>query len=257
MRVSAPIVRQPDLEQALRAVGLAAGDVVLAHSSLSAFGWVEGGADTVLDALLSVLGPQGTLVLPTFTWGAYHNDDERLFDVAETPCETGRIPETFRRRPGVVRGEHRCHSMAACGPHAAEALGDGVRSFGEGSPFDALYRLDAWNLLLGVTFQSCTALHAAEEREQVPYRAYRSYPRAQVRLADGSVVPSRAVEFLRQDGSGNDFAKVEDLFAAEGLLRCANVGRGRIINARTREVIDRARRMLREDVGALSTRRRP
>ncbi len=249
-----PTVTQADLAAGLRAVGLAAGDTVLVHSSLSAFGHVVGGADAVLDALLAVLGPGGTLVLPTFTWGAFHQADEALFDVLATPCETGRVPETFRRRPGVLRGEHLCHSMAACGPHALAALGDGVRSFGDGSPFDVLYQLDAWNLLLGVTFQSCTALHAAEERCQVPYRAYRDYPRAQVRRADGSLVPSPAVEFLRQDGSSNDFAKLEAHFDAEGLLRTTQVGNARVINARVRAIIDSACRLLGEDVYALSRR---
>ena len=250
-----PPVTKADIRAGLAAVGVAPGDTLWVHSSLSAFGYVEGGADTVLDAMLETLGPAGTLVLPTFAWGAFHAAQRAVFDVAHTPCETGRIPETFRQRPGVLRSPHICHSVAACGPHAAAVLGDGVHPFGQGSTFDALYRLDAWNLMLGVSFQSCTALHCAEELEQVPYRAYRDFKDCEVVLADGRRGVCAAVEFLRQDGSSNDFAKVEALFAAAGILRTSQVGAARLVNVRIREVIDRARQLLQRDVRFLSRNR--
>ena len=47
-----PAVTRPDIVAGLRRVGVAAGDVVFAHSSLSAFGWVKGGVDTVVEAML-------------------------------------------------------------------------------------------------------------------------------------------------------------------------------------------------------------
>lgn len=34
---------------------------VMVHSSLKSFGHVEGGADTVVDALMELLTPEGTL----------------------------------------------------------------------------------------------------------------------------------------------------------------------------------------------------
>ncbi|MBI2301202.1 MAG: AAC(3) family N-acetyltransferase [Armatimonadetes bacterium] len=241
-----------ELRDGLRTVGLGSGDTVLVHSSLSAFGWVEGGADAVIDALLEVLGPAGTLVMPTFTWGPNHAAPWVEFDVANTPCETGRIPDTFRRRPGVLRGEHVCHSFAACGLRAAEVLGDGIHPFWRGG-FEALYRLDAWNLFLGVSLQCCTALHAAEELARVPYRSYRDYAGSVVILPDGSRVPSRAIEYLRQDGSRNDFAKMEEVFDSAGVLRHGRIGNARVLNVRIREVIDCGRELLEADPYALSS----
>ena len=244
-------VTRSDIVRGLREVGLATSNTVFAHSSLSAFGFVKGGADAVIDALLEAVGPTGTLALPTFTWGPFHDKEGVVFDVANTPCETGKIPETFRKRAGVVRGTHICHSVAAVGPHALEVIGDGGSSFGKGSSFEALMRLDAWNLFLGVTFTSCTALHMVEEVFEVPYRYYRTYPKSRVILPDGTEEPSRSTEFLRKEGFRNDFAKMERIFEDAGVVRKATVGEATIRSIRIRDVLEVARPHMVRDRGFL------
>jgi len=89
-----------DLVADPRLLGLLAGATVLTHSSLRSLGWVDGDADTVIDALLEALGPVGTLLVPTLT-GTEQGSPRRppVFDSRATPCWTGRIPETLRRRP--------------------------------------------------------------------------------------------------------------------------------------------------------------
>ncbi len=240
-------VTKDEIRAGLAAVGLRPGDVVLVHSSLSSFGHVEGGADAVIDALLEAVGERGTVVVPTFTWRAFHDKPVVVFDVANTPCETGLIPETFRRRPGVLRSRHVCHSVAALGPHAAEVMGDGIHPFGPGSSFDRLLRLDSWNLLLGVSFGVCTALHAVEEFRQVPYRYYRDFRGSKVILPDGTVEPSEAVEFLRRSGYENDLEKAGRLFEEAGILRTARVGEASITNARMRDIFRVASERLERD----------
>lgn len=236
-------------------MGIGPGAVVLVHSSLSAFGYVDGAADTVIDALLDALGPSGTLVMPTFTWGRFHAQDRVEFDVRNTPCETGRIPETFRMRPGVLRSVHVCHSVAATGRSAQRALGEGVSPFGPGSTFAALLDLDAWILHLGVSFQSCTALHAVEEFVGVPYRAYRDYQGSTVILGDGSRVPSESIEYLRQDTSANDFAKMEDVFRKAGVVRTVRIGAADCKAVRIRDLFRITRPLLEGDVHYLSRER--
>ncbi len=49
-------VARADMAEGLRSVGLARGPVVLRHSSLSRVGFVEGGGEAVVDALLEVVG---------------------------------------------------------------------------------------------------------------------------------------------------------------------------------------------------------
>ena len=50
----------------LRRLGVQSGDLLMIHSSLRSLGHVVGGAPTVVDALLEILGPTGTLVGPSF-----------------------------------------------------------------------------------------------------------------------------------------------------------------------------------------------
>lgn len=250
-----PHVTKEDIKRGLRSVGLGEGDVVFVHSSLSSFGYVVGGADTVIDALLEVVSRSGTVVMPTFTWSLFHDKEEVLFDVARTPVksEVGIIPEVFRNRKEAIRSCHICHSVAAIGPHAEDVMGEGIRSFGEGSTFHQLYKLDSWYLLLGVGFSVCTALHMVEEFMQVPYRYYRDFKRSKVILPDGRVVPSKSVEFLRKKGYYNDFEKMERIFLKEGILRICKVGNARIINAKIRDIFNVTRRYMESDIGFLLT----
>ena len=151
------------IRKGLTDVGLKVGDVVLVHSSLSAFGYVEGGADTVIDALLETVGPEGTVVVPTFTWGPFHAAEKVILDLVNTPVkdEVGIIPEAFRKRPEAKRSTHICHSVAAIGPHSDDVMGGGVSSFGKGSNFHQLCKLDAQCVCIGVAFGCCAELHAA------------------------------------------------------------------------------------------------
>lgn len=60
-----PLITRDTLAQQLRHLGVKPGDILLAHSSLSSLGWVNGGAVAAVQGLLDALGPDGTLVVPT------------------------------------------------------------------------------------------------------------------------------------------------------------------------------------------------
>ena len=82
------------LVQGLRTLGLRTGDILLVHASLSSLGDVVGGPDTVIDALLHAVGPDGTLLMPT-----HPARDGQPFDPERVPSDMGTISETFRLRP--------------------------------------------------------------------------------------------------------------------------------------------------------------
>jgi aminoglycoside 3-N-acetyltransferase len=153
------------------------------HSSLSSLGWVEGGARTVVLALLAVLGRKGTLVVPSQT--AYNRDPHRLagpppddlipvireqlpaFDPETTPSRRmGRIAECVRRWPGALRSAHPQTSFAAVGENARYVVEPHLleNQLDEHSPLGRLAECNARILLLGVGFKRCTAFHLAEYR---------------------------------------------------------------------------------------------
>lgn len=83
------------------------------------------------------------------------------FGPKETPCSTGVIPETFRKRKGVMRSLHPMFSVAAIGSKAKEIVEAGSENVGEA--WKKLLELDGYILLIGVGLEVCTAMHLAEE----------------------------------------------------------------------------------------------
>ena len=176
---------QPRTEAGLRQdlvnIGVTNEMTLLVHSSLSSIGWVVGGSPTVVRALLHVLGEKGTLVMPAATphcadpatwasprvpeaWLAEVREHLPIFDPRTTPTARGAICETFRTWPDTLRSNHPVESVCARGVAASTITSVHPLAFSEGpgGPFEKLYDLDCWVLLLGVGFNRCTALHFAE-----------------------------------------------------------------------------------------------
>ncbi|MEV0264760.1 AAC(3) family N-acetyltransferase [Streptomyces sp. NPDC050617] len=185
---SGPLCTRDSLAADLRGLGLLEGETLLVHSSLSSLGWVCGGPGTVVQALLDVLGPEGTLVVPTHSgensdpslwsnppvpeeWWAWIRASMPAYDARTTPAfGIGVIPETARNWPGAVRSAHPQTSFAAIGP-LGSAIVDGHAldcRLGERSPLARLEEAGARILLLGADFESCTAFHLAECRADPP-----------------------------------------------------------------------------------------
>ena len=178
------------LQTDLRALGVRPGMVVLAHSSLSAMGWVCGGAVAVVTALQNVLGSTGTLVMPAHSsglsepgkwenppvpesWWPVIRENMPAYDPTLTPtCSMGIIAETFRKQRGVLRSSHPQASFCACGPQASHIVDDHSLAFGLGeqSPLGRICDLNGFVLLLGVSHGVNTSMHLAEYRANFPTR---------------------------------------------------------------------------------------
>ena len=174
----------------LRALGLKPGMVVLVHSSLSAMGWVCGGAVAVIAALQGVLGSAGTLVMPAHSpgmsepgkwenppvpesWWPVIREHMPAYDPDLTPTHAmGIVAETYRKKKGVLRSSHPQVSFCACGPHASRILGNHslALGLGEHSPLARIYDLHGFVLLLGASHGSNTSMHLAEYRASFPTR---------------------------------------------------------------------------------------
>lgn len=62
------VILKEEIIQKLREVGLEKGDAVMVHTSLKRMGYVCGGVQTVVEALMEVVGENGTIVMPTQSW---------------------------------------------------------------------------------------------------------------------------------------------------------------------------------------------
>jgi aminoglycoside 3-N-acetyltransferase len=179
------VVTRSRLVADLRRLGVRAGGVTMVHTRMSAIGWVVGGSETVVRALLDVLGPEGTLmayaswaehVYHVTDWPAEHRDaylaEPPVFDPAtgEVDRDYGRIPERVRTWPGAERSAHPEAGVAAVGARA-KWLTDAhpeEDSYGSGSPFARLVEAGGQVLMLGAPLETVTLLHHAEAIADVP-----------------------------------------------------------------------------------------
>jgi aminoglycoside 3-N-acetyltransferase len=221
----------------LRRLGLGGGDIVLVHSSLRSLGWVCGGAVAVVQALLDVVGPAGTLVVPTHTgensdpehwinppvpesWWEVIREHMPAFDPAVSRSYgVGVIPEVVRTWPGAVRSNHPHTSFAALGPAAAELMADHRldSQLGEGSPLAALERAGGTVLLLGVGFDRCTTFHLAEYR--VP-----GLPMGEFAAAIQTPRGRRWSNYTDVKIDSDDFAALGAAYEETGTVRRGRVG---------------------------------
>lgn len=235
------MVTKQDIVDGLREVGLAAGDTVIVHSSLSSFGEVEGGADTVVDALLEVLTDKGTLLVPTF------NYEPGVFDPDTTPSVVGKITEAVRARPNALRSKHPTHSITGIGP-LTEAIIEGhekVNPFGRGSALWKAVQVGAKILQLGVTHTSNSTIHVAEEMAKVPYLERQRY--VGIKLPNGKVIH----KWIRRPGCSQGFNKLDEPLLERGAIKEVMIGncKARLMSARA--VVDAAVEMLKADPTSL------
>ncbi|WP_405461151.1 AAC(3) family N-acetyltransferase [Streptomyces sp. NBC_00101] len=181
----------------LLTLGVRPGGTLIVHASMRELRPPDRRAAGVVAGLRAALGPEGTLVVPSFTQEnsdtsrahllrvAGLTDAERArvrarmppFDPATTPAPTmGRLAEAVRLSPGARRSGHPQSSFAALGPDAARLTRDHRADchLGEESPLARLYEAKAQALLLGTGFGTFSAFHLAEYRvPDPPVRRYR------------------------------------------------------------------------------------
>jgi aminoglycoside 3-N-acetyltransferase len=172
-------VRRSELVRDLRRLGVAEGGVLMVHTRLSALGWVIGGSETVVRAVLDVLGPEGTLMayagweddpwhLSAWPeeWQRAYQEELPPFDpeVSEADHEFGRLPERIRTWPGARASSAHVMRVVAVGARAEWIAADQSWDYpqGPGSPLAKLVEAKGQVLMLGAPLETLTILHHAE-----------------------------------------------------------------------------------------------
>lgn len=247
----------------LAAIGVTPGMTLLVHSSLSQIGFVIGGAPAVIWALMDRLGPDGTLMMPTFSgdlsdpaeWQApvvpesWHDTIRTHmppFDPARTRTRNmGAIPESFRTWPDVRRSNHPQMSLAAWGHHAAHLIGDHPLPWclGDAAPLGRFNALDGHILLIGVGYNRNSSLHLAETRARHRRTMLRSMP-----IERNGAVIWEVHEDVAID-NGMLFPRIGADFDATGHLTIARIGDAESRLMRQRHLVDFATAWIDTELG--------
>lgn len=250
-------VTRDDVVDALRAVGLVAGDGVFVHSSLSRLGHVEGGSATVLEAFDEVLGPDGVVAMPAFplVGGTVEFlSADPVFDVRSTPSTMGALTEEFRRLPGAARSLHPTHSVAARGPGAEELVAGHAEAptpFGDGTPFARMIDGGMHQVWIGVGLPIFTLYHAFECRRAggFPIDVFLPEP-MKARCVDEHGEELVVATLVHDPVVGRQKdptrKRLRDRLVAAGVLHVAPLGRGEVMAARMPELMDELERALQD-----------
>lgn len=177
----------------LKDLGLTTGEVIMLHISVKSIGWIVGGPDVVIEAILEVLGKNGTLMMmvgwedyPYYlkTWTEEkqkaYREECPAFDPERSRAnrEFSIIAEYLRTWPSEkFRSIHPTCNCVTIGPHAEFLTKDHALQygFGENSPFARLCKLEGKVLNIGAPLDTLTLLHYAEHLCDIPNKRIDRY----------------------------------------------------------------------------------
>ncbi len=202
----------------LKALGIKEGDTILMHTSVKSFGFIEGGVQTLIDALKWAVDESGNLMVPTLTGSEKLSAlNPPVFDVLKTPCWTGLFPETFRQRRESRRSLHPTHSVSVIGNDAKEIIKDHENSktpCGIESPYYRLAERGGKVVCFGVDFERVTLFHTVEEIAEVPYHLQKEPVKAKVIDYFGNTKTVNV--FIHQYGDERNFMIMEPILEKIG-----------------------------------------
>jgi len=168
------VVRKEMLKEGFQRLGLGRGDLVMVHSSLSSFGYVE------------VVGKEGTILMPTF------NPKVKIFDPLTTPSAVGKITEVFRKREGGPPFTPSYSPLCFLGKWAEYLIKDHEETHGIDSPLGKLARKGGYVLMLGAPLSANTSIHIAETIERVPCMEFGKRV-CWIRIPEGEIIQRNSV----------------------------------------------------------------
>lgn len=236
-----------NLVEGFRELGVAEGDTLLVHSSYKSLGAVDGGPQTVINALEAVLGEEGTLIMPTFN---FDFNKGQPWDVRSTPSKMGVLTELVRVDPRAKRVFHPFYSFAILGKHA-EMLGS-LRyksSYERNSVFGKLRDLDGKIMVIGLSYtNSMTFFHHIEQMEGVDYRFLKQFT-GEVTDWDGTTKVDTFEMLVRDIDKGvvTEVNPMGELMEKAGIIKVGRIGEAEVKLMKANDVYEFTAREMRRD----------
>lgn len=234
-------ITKDNLVTDLRKIGVAEGDHLAVVLSLKSVGFVVGGPRAFIEALLEVVGPNGTIMMNTHTRSFALSEVARdyLYNYRSTPCWTGAVPETLRKWENAVRSKNPKSSIVAVGKFA-EYLTEGHDEHASlYAPYSRLGEVGGKYLCVGLKDNLVAIRHEAQ------------------RLAGLNDVVKMFVGVKYVDDCGtvkvyivncppctSNLPSLVPKLEASGVLRTGKIGTAKAYLAPTKELLDSMKKML-------------
>lgn len=256
MSSNAASYSKKEIIEALRASGVKKGDIVFSHSNIAYFGFPEEGSSKeaagqiILDAFREVIGNEGTLIVPTFTYSFCKN---LVYDHQQSASTCGFFTEMVRNIPASQRSFDPLFSVTALGDKAGELTENVSREcFGKGSFWERFLHYNG--MVCNLNFDAAsTFIHYVERCLQVPYRKDRTF--SGIAITNGKAQPYNSIFFsrsLEDPGACPDFERFNQMALSRHSAKTVNLGRGAIVSIRAQKTYDLIETELRKDIAFLT-----
>lgn len=256
------IVIKKDIIDGLKQLGVKSGQNIIVHTSMKNLGFVCGGAQIIIEALIEATGKEGTIMMPTQTWknmdpsyGVHWEEPKEWWDIIRenwpaydkdiTPTNSmGAVAEMFRKWPGTLRSDHPVRSFAALGKNSRYLTSNHDLSdiLGETSPIAKLYDLNGYVLLLGTDYDKNTSIHLADVRA--------NYPSKHIEENSCAVIKDDKRQWITYSTlyvDGEDFLDIGSEFEKKYKVSKVKIGNADIKFMKQRDIVDFAVKWIEEN----------
>jgi len=169
------------------------GDTLVLRIDMMRFGKMATGIkkseflDEIFDIFYRLVGNEGNIITPTFSYSWGMDSSEKIFDVRNTPGKVGVFPEYFRKRDDTIRNLDPMFSFAIWGKDKELfSRNEGKTSFGKDSLYNKVHKLNAKLISFGLIQYNHTFIHYVEQwyHENIDEIEYRFIKKFQGRIID-------------------------------------------------------------------------
>lgn len=245
---------QKKLIELLKFLDVKKNDTIMVHCSSLSFGRIEGGIKGLYLACKQVIGKEGNLIVPTFTYSFRRN---QIFNSAISPSFPliGAFSELIRNKEKSIRSEDPLFSMSCIGPDSEYLMKRRSKNcFGKNSTYDLLLKKNILFVNLGITYSTgLTAFIHLENISNVNYRKNKDFLGLSVK--NGKTVKDKAIHFVKSEKIFKNYItnreKVGEILEKKKISKFTKYGYGKHFSLRFKPFSNEVLNILKKDPYAM------